>query len=50
MNTASLVPDDLCDAIEPLGVRYERRADLLQGLLHLACALICLRFLAPVTT
>ena len=25
-----------------LGVRYERRADLLQGLLHLACALICL--------
>ena len=30
-----------------LGVRYERRADLLQGLLHLTCALICLRFLAP---
>ena len=30
-----------------LGVRYERRADLLQGLLHLACALICRRFLAP---
>ena len=29
-----------------LGVRYERRADLLQGLLHLACALSCLRFLA----
>jgi transposase len=29
-----------------LGVRYERRADLLQGLLHLACALICLTFLA----
>ncbi len=28
-----------------LGVRYERRAGLLQGLLHLACALICLRFL-----
>ncbi len=28
-----------------LGVRYERRADLLQGLLHLACGLICLRFL-----
>src|SRR5919205_203122 len=28
-----------------LGVRYERRADLLQGLLHLACALICCRFL-----
>ena len=32
-----------------LGVRYERRADLLQGLLHLACALICLNFL-PTTT
>jgi transposase len=30
-----------------LGVRYERRADQLQGLLHLACALLCLRFLAP---
>lgn len=30
-----------------LGVRYERRADLLQGMLHLACALICLRFLRP---
>lgn len=30
-----------------LGVRYERRADLLQGLLHLACSLICLRFLDP---
>jgi transposase len=30
-----------------LGVRYERRADLLHGLLHLACALICLRFLDP---
>ena len=28
-----------------LGVRYERRAGLLQGLLHLACALICVRFL-----
>lgn len=28
-----------------IGVRYERRADLLQGLLHLACALIYLRFL-----
>ena len=28
-----------------LGVRYERRADLLQGLLHLACVLLCLRFL-----
>jgi len=31
-----------------LGVRYERRADLLRGLLHLACSLICLRFLPPV--
>ncbi len=30
-----------------LGVRYERRADLLQGLLHLACILICLQFLDP---
>ncbi len=30
-----------------LGVRYERRADLLRGLLYLACALICLRFLDP---
>ncbi|MDP9364832.1 MAG: IS5 family transposase [Chloroflexota bacterium] len=30
-----------------LGLRYERRADLLNGLLHLACALICLRFLDP---
>jgi transposase len=29
-----------------LGLRYERRADLLQGLLHLACALISVRFLA----
>ena len=28
-----------------LSDRYERRADLLQGLLHLACALICLKFL-----
>ncbi len=31
------------------GVRYERRADLLQGLLHLACALLCLRVLPPIT-
>ncbi len=30
-----------------LGVRYERRADVLQALLHLACALTCLRFLGP---
>jgi hypothetical protein len=28
-----------------LGVRYERRADLLQGLLHLAWALTCLTVL-----
>jgi hypothetical protein len=28
-----------------LGARYERRAGLLQGLLHLACALICVRVL-----
>jgi IS5 family transposase len=33
-----------------LGLRYERRADLLQGLLHLACALTCLKFLALLTT
>ena len=26
-----------------LGVRYDWRADILQGLLHLACALVCLR-------
>ena len=26
-----------------LGVRYERRADILQAFLHLACALVCLR-------
>jgi transposase len=32
-----------------LGVRYERRADLLQGMLHLACAPICLRFLDRAT-
>ena len=31
-----------------LGVRYERRADLLQGLLHLVCALLCLGFLPPI--
>jgi hypothetical protein len=31
-----------------LGVRYECRADLLRALLHLACALLCLRSLAPV--
>jgi transposase len=30
-----------------LSVRYERRGNLFQGLLHLACALICVRFLAP---
>ena len=30
-----------------LGVRYERRAEILAGLLHLACSLIRLRFLSP---
>jgi transposase len=30
-----------------LTVRDERRADILQGFLHLACALICLRRLQP---
>src|SRR3712207_3739175 len=30
-----------------LGVRYERRAELLEGLLHLACALLCLKVLRP---
>jgi transposase len=32
-----------------LGVRYERRANVLPGLLHLAPGLICLGFLAPPT-
>ncbi len=27
-----------------VGVRYERRAEMLQSLLHLACSLICIRF------
>jgi hypothetical protein len=31
-----------------LGVPYERRSDILQGLLHLACSLICARFLRPI--
>jgi len=30
-----------------LGVRYERRSDVLRGLLHLACTLICLRYVSP---
>jgi transposase len=30
-----------------LTVRYERRADMLSALLHLACALICVRKLRP---
>jgi transposase len=30
-----------------LATRYERRADILIGLLHLACALICTRRLRP---
>jgi hypothetical protein len=29
-----------------LPVRYERRADILRGFVHLACALICLMTLA----
>src|SRR5215210_7779733 len=29
-----------------LGVRYERRAEMLEGLLRLACTLICIRFLS----
>jgi IS5 family transposase len=32
-----------------LTVRYERRADLLQAFLHLACALICARKLTPLS-
>jgi hypothetical protein len=28
-----------------LQVRYERRADILLGFLHLACALICVKLL-----
>jgi hypothetical protein len=28
-----------------LGTRYERRAEILLGLLHLACSLICARYL-----
>jgi transposase len=32
-----------------LGVRYERRADMLQALLHLACALVCLHVLHRAT-
>ena len=30
-----------------LGARYERQADLLLGLLYLACTLVCVRFIAP---
>jgi hypothetical protein len=30
-----------------LGVRYERRADLLLAFLNLVCALVALRFLRP---
>jgi transposase len=32
-----------------LATRYERRADILTGLLHLACSLTALRFLTPAT-
>ena len=35
--------------VRSLGVRYERRVDLLQEWLHLARALIGFRFLAPAT-
>jgi Transposase DDE domain len=34
-------------AYRRLIVRYERRADILTALLHLACALICARKLQP---
>jgi hypothetical protein len=34
----------------PLKSGYERSSQLLQGLLHLACALICLRCLRATTT
>ena len=61
MTSERLVPNHVWVAIEPLlpqkppkphgsrrlGVRYERRADLRQGFLHLACALLCLRFREP---
>jgi transposase len=30
-----------------LAIRYERRADIHDALLHLGCALICLNFLPP---
>ena len=30
-----------------LRIRYERRADILQAFLHLACALLCTRKLRP---
>jgi IS5 family transposase len=33
-----------------LTVRYERRADVLTALLHLACALICARKLRPLSS
>jgi IS5 family transposase len=33
-----------------LTVRYERRADILTALLQLACALICVRKLRPLST
>ena len=31
-----------------LTVRYERRADILQAFLHMACVLVCARRLRPV--
>jgi transposase len=30
-----------------LQVRYERRADVLLGFVHLACALVCLKSMHP---
>jgi transposase len=30
-----------------LTIRYERRADILEGFLHLACALTCAKKLQP---
>jgi hypothetical protein len=35
----------ICSQFRRLGVRYRRRTDLLQGQLHLARMLICLRYL-----
>ena len=37
-------------AFRKLGVRYDRHAATVHAFLHLACALICLRFLAHAET